>query len=175
MATFWLNKERVGTGNLPLDTPLLWYLRDGLGLTGTKYGCGMAQCGACTVWVDGKPVRSCVTPLSAVERKEVTTIEGFSGPAASKTSKAVQARSEEHTSELQSPCNLVCRLLLEKKKNKHPEVPPDRFFHLPNHCDQPVAQGALGCPGQPTDSSEHGVPTLALATHTHVAPLRRAV
>src|SRR5205814_3568328 len=95
MATFWLNKERVGTGNLPLDTPLLWYLRDGLGLTGTKYGCGMAQCGACTVWVDGKPVRSCVTPLSAVERKEVTTIEGFSGPAASKTSKAVQAAWEK--------------------------------------------------------------------------------
>jgi isoquinoline 1-oxidoreductase subunit alpha len=60
------------------DTPLLWTLRDGLGLTGTKFGCGMAQCGACTVHLDGEPVRSCVTPVSAVGRKKVTTIEGLS-------------------------------------------------------------------------------------------------
>ena len=60
------------------DTPLLWTLRDGLGLTGTKFGCGMAQCGACTVHLDGQPVRSCVTPVSAVGNKKVTTIEGLS-------------------------------------------------------------------------------------------------
>lgn len=60
------------------DTPLLWVLRDTLGLTGTKYGCGMALCGACTVHVDGAPTRSCVTPLSAVAGKSVTTIEGLS-------------------------------------------------------------------------------------------------
>jgi isoquinoline 1-oxidoreductase subunit alpha len=60
------------------DTPLLWTLRDGLGLTGTKFGCGMAQCGACTVHLDGEPVRSCVTPVSAVGKKKVTTIEGLS-------------------------------------------------------------------------------------------------
>jgi aerobic-type carbon monoxide dehydrogenase small subunit (CoxS/CutS family) len=60
------------------DTPLLWTLRDGLGLTGTKFGCGMAQCGACTVHLDGEPVRSCVTPVSAVGQKKVTTIEGLS-------------------------------------------------------------------------------------------------
>ncbi len=59
-------------------TPLLWVIRDILGLTGTKYGCGMAQCGACTVHLDGKPIRSCVTPLSAVGAKPVTTIEGLS-------------------------------------------------------------------------------------------------
>lgn len=59
-------------------TPLLWVLRDTLGLTGTKYGCGIALCGACTVHVDGEPVRSCVTPLSAVAGKSVTTIEGLS-------------------------------------------------------------------------------------------------
>jgi aerobic-type carbon monoxide dehydrogenase small subunit (CoxS/CutS family) len=64
--------------DLPADTPLLWALRDGLGLTGTKYGCGMALCGACTVHLDGQAVRSCVTPLSAVEGKAVTTIEGLS-------------------------------------------------------------------------------------------------
>ena len=59
-------------------TPLLWVLRDTLGLTGTKYGCGIAQCGACTVHLNGDPVRSCVTPLSAVGDRKVTTIEGLS-------------------------------------------------------------------------------------------------
>jgi len=60
------------------DMPLLWALRELLGLTGTKYGCGMAQCGVCTVHVDGDPVRSCVTPVSAATGKKVTTIEGLS-------------------------------------------------------------------------------------------------
>lgn len=58
--------------------PLLWVLRDKVGLTGTKFGCGVAQCGACTVHVNGEAVRSCVTPISAVEGKEITTIEGLS-------------------------------------------------------------------------------------------------
>jgi isoquinoline 1-oxidoreductase alpha subunit len=62
----------------PADMPLLWVLRDLVGLTGTKFGCGMAQCGACTVHVDGQPVRSCVTPASAVADKKITTIEGLS-------------------------------------------------------------------------------------------------
>jgi isoquinoline 1-oxidoreductase alpha subunit len=60
------------------DTPLLWVLRDHVGLTGTKYGCGIAVCGACTVLVDGQPVRSCVTPVSSVSGKHITTIEGLS-------------------------------------------------------------------------------------------------
>jgi isoquinoline 1-oxidoreductase alpha subunit len=60
------------------DMPLLWVLRDVLQLNGTKYGCGMAQCGACTVHLDGKPVRACITPLSSVGARKVTTIEGLS-------------------------------------------------------------------------------------------------
>ena len=60
------------------DMPLLWVLRDTLGLTGTKFGCGMALCGACTVHLDGQPIRSCVTPVSAVAASKVTTIEGLS-------------------------------------------------------------------------------------------------
>ena len=60
------------------DTPLLWAVRDGLQLTGTKYGCGIAQCGACIVLVDGQPVHSCITPLASVADKQVTTIEGLS-------------------------------------------------------------------------------------------------
>jgi isoquinoline 1-oxidoreductase alpha subunit len=59
------------------DTPLLWVLRDELGLMGTKFGCGIAECGACTVHVDGRPVRSCVLPVSAIAGKAVTTIEGL--------------------------------------------------------------------------------------------------
>lgn len=60
------------------DVPLLWVVRENLNLTGTKYGCGIAQCGACTVHVDGKPIRACVTPVSAAAGKKVTTIEGLS-------------------------------------------------------------------------------------------------
>ena len=64
------------------DTPLLWVLREQLGLTGTKYGCGVAQCGACTVHIDGAAIRSCVLPVSAVQPgQRVTTIEGLSSPA----------------------------------------------------------------------------------------------
>jgi isoquinoline 1-oxidoreductase subunit alpha len=61
------------------DTPLLWVLRDELQLTGTKYGCGVAQCGACTVLADGQPIRACVTPLEAVASAKITTIEGLGG------------------------------------------------------------------------------------------------
>jgi len=61
------------------DTPLLWVLRDELGLTGTKYGCGIAQCGACTVLADGAPIRSCLTPVSALGTAKITTIEGLGG------------------------------------------------------------------------------------------------
>src|SRR5207253_5331598 len=61
------------------DTPLLWVLRDELGLTGTKYGCGIAQCGACTVLADGQPIRSCSTPVAAVTKAKITTIESLGG------------------------------------------------------------------------------------------------
>jgi aerobic-type carbon monoxide dehydrogenase small subunit (CoxS/CutS family) len=70
-------KER--TLDVPPETPLLWVLRESFGLTGTKFGCGMALCGACTVHLDGEAVRSCVTPMSRADGKEVTTIEGLSG------------------------------------------------------------------------------------------------
>ena len=70
------------------DVPLLWVVRENLNLTGTKYGCGIAQCGACTVHVDGKPVRACVTPISAVVDKKVTTIEGLSATNAHPVQKA---------------------------------------------------------------------------------------
>jgi aerobic-type carbon monoxide dehydrogenase small subunit (CoxS/CutS family) len=69
---------RSHTVNVPADMPLLWVLRDTLGLTGTKFGCGMALCGACTVLLDGEATRSCVTPVSGIGTRTITTIEGLS-------------------------------------------------------------------------------------------------
>lgn len=86
MATFELNGKEV-TVDVPDDTPLLWVLRDELRMTGTKFGCGVAQCGACTVLLNGMTRRSCVTPVSMVDGSLVTTIEGIDGPEA----EAVQA------------------------------------------------------------------------------------
>jgi isoquinoline 1-oxidoreductase alpha subunit len=76
------------------DTPILWVLRDSLHLTGTKFGCGIAQCGACTVHLDGQPVRSCVTPVSAAAGKKITTIEGVAGTAAGKAVQAAWIRND---------------------------------------------------------------------------------
>jgi isoquinoline 1-oxidoreductase subunit alpha len=83
---FNVNGRPVSSGLDP-ETPLMWVLRDELGLTGTKFGCGIAVCGACTVHVDGQAVRSCTTPVSAVAGKKVTTIEGL---AADRVGRAVQ-------------------------------------------------------------------------------------
>ena len=90
MPKFHVNGEQVDFRGAP-DTPLLWVLRDHLGLTGTKYGCGVAQCGACTVHVGGEPTRACVTPASALEGKRVITIEGVAGTAQARVARAVQA------------------------------------------------------------------------------------
>jgi isoquinoline 1-oxidoreductase alpha subunit len=77
LISFTVNGKRASVDDPP-STPLLWVLRDSLNLTGTKYGCGMALCGACTVHIDGHAVRSCVTPVSRAAGKQVTTIEGIS-------------------------------------------------------------------------------------------------
>jgi isoquinoline 1-oxidoreductase alpha subunit len=87
MVAFSLNGKPVAAKSEP-DTPLLWVIRDELKLTGTKYGCGMALCGACTVHVDGRAVRACVTPVSAVKGARVVTIEGLSPDASHPLQKA---------------------------------------------------------------------------------------
>ncbi|HUP29899.1 MAG TPA: (2Fe-2S)-binding protein [Usitatibacter sp.] len=90
MPKFFVNGEAVDFRGAP-DTPLLWVLRDNLALTGTKFGCGMAQCGACTVHLDGEPARACVTPASALEGKRVVTIEGITKTSQARVANAVQA------------------------------------------------------------------------------------
>ncbi|PYS31155.1 MAG: (2Fe-2S)-binding protein [Acidobacteria bacterium] len=77
MISLNVNGKRYDVDVSP-DMPLLWVIRDAIGLTGTKFGCGLSQCGACTVHLDGEPVRSCVTPVSSVGARKVTTIEGLS-------------------------------------------------------------------------------------------------
>lgn len=77
MASITVNKQRYKLDHIDPQTPLLWVLRDELGLVGAKYGCGVAQCGACTVHIDGSPTRSCVLPIAALEGKNITTLEGL--------------------------------------------------------------------------------------------------
>jgi len=83
MATLNINGRDV-TVDVPADMPVLWVLRDVVGLTGTKFGCGIAACGACTVHLDGQPIRSCVTPVAAVAGKKITTIEAIGDTPAGK-------------------------------------------------------------------------------------------
>ncbi len=100
----------------PADTPLLWVVRDELGLTGTKFGCGMAQCGACTVHVNGQPTRSCVTPISAVQGKRITTIEGLSPAADHPLQKAWIAEQVPQCGYCQSGQIMTAAALLEKNR-----------------------------------------------------------
>jgi isoquinoline 1-oxidoreductase alpha subunit len=106
------------------DMPLLWALREQLQLTGTKFGCGMALCGACTVHLDGKPVRSCSTPMSAAAGKKVTTIEAMAG---TRTGKAVQAAWVSHDVPQCGYCQSgqimsACALLAENKKPSDADI-----------------------------------------------------
>jgi isoquinoline 1-oxidoreductase subunit alpha len=107
------------------DTPLLWVLRDVLGLTGTKFGCGVAQCGACTVFMDGKPVRSCSIPVSALDSSEITTIEAVSGREASAVQNAWVAHDVPQCGYCQSGQVMSAIALLKEVSN-----PSDRDIDL---------------------------------------------
>jgi isoquinoline 1-oxidoreductase alpha subunit len=98
--------------NVETDTPLLWVLRDFIGLTGTKYGCGIAQCGTCTVHLGGRAVRSCVTPVSAVGSSAVTTIEGLSADATHRVQRAWTAEEVPQCGYCQSGQNRSAAALL---------------------------------------------------------------
>jgi isoquinoline 1-oxidoreductase alpha subunit len=100
------------------DTPLLWVIRDDAGLTGTKYGCGIGTCGACTVHVDGHAQRSCVTPVSTVAGRNVTTIEGLSAERSSKVQQAWIAKDVPQCGYCQSGMVMAVSALL--KQNPHP-------------------------------------------------------
>jgi isoquinoline 1-oxidoreductase alpha subunit len=97
------------------DTPLLWVIRDEVGLTGTKFGCGIGACGACTVLLEGEPTRSCVLPMSAVAGKSITTIEGLSADKSHPVQKAWIAESVPQCGYCQSGMILTAAALLKRK------------------------------------------------------------
>jgi isoquinoline 1-oxidoreductase alpha subunit len=107
------------------DTPLLWALRDSIGLTGTKFGCGIAQCGACTVFLDGRPLRSCSLPISAIGTGQVTTIEGLSGREAEAVQRAWVSRDVPQCGYCQSGQVMSAVALLRKTPK-----PSDRDIDL---------------------------------------------
>jgi aerobic-type carbon monoxide dehydrogenase small subunit (CoxS/CutS family) len=108
---------RRRTVDVAADTPLLWVLRDNLGLTGTKFGCGIAQCGACTVQLDGVAVRTCVLPISAVGTRRVTTIEGLSPAGTHRVQKAWIAEDVPQCGYCQSGQIMAAASLLARKPN----------------------------------------------------------
>ncbi|HEX5345117.1 MAG TPA: (2Fe-2S)-binding protein [Duganella sp.] len=117
MATkFKLNGKEV-TAQAEPDTPLLWVIRDEIGLTGTKFGCGMALCGACTVHLDGEPIRSCQTPVSAAAGKQVATIESLSKDNSHPLQKAWIAHDVPQCGYCQSGQLMSAAALLRKNKN----------------------------------------------------------
>jgi isoquinoline 1-oxidoreductase subunit alpha len=99
------------------DTPLLWVIRDDVGLTGTKFGCGVGACGACTVLLEGEPTRSCVLPMSAVAGKSITTIEGLSADKSHPVQKAWIAESVPQCGYCQSGMILTAAALLKRQAN----------------------------------------------------------
>jgi isoquinoline 1-oxidoreductase alpha subunit len=115
MVSFTVNGKSA-TVDMADDTPLLWALRDHLGLTGTKFGCGISQCGACTVHVNGAPTRACVTPISAVAGKKITTIEGLSAKGDHPLQKAWVAEQVPQCGYCQSGQIMTAAALLQKNK-----------------------------------------------------------
>jgi len=111
-----INGKDVNVDATP-DTPLLWVLRDSLAMTGTKFGCGIGQCGACTVHLDGTPTRSCQVPVSAVAGKEITTIEGISTDASHPVQQAWIAEQVPQCGYCQSGQIMSAVALLTKTKN----------------------------------------------------------
>ena len=103
--------------DVPPDTRLLWVIRDVVGLTGTKFGCGIAQCGACTVHLDGEPVRSCTTPVSQVGSRQITTIEGLSADGSHPVQKAWIAEDVPQCGYCQSGQIMSAAALLAAKKS----------------------------------------------------------
>ena len=120
MAKFNVNGKAVSVDVEP-EMPLLWVLRDELGLSGSKYGCGIALCGACTVHVDGQATRSCVLPVSAVEGKKITTIEALSKDGAHPVQKAWVQLQVPQCGYCQSGMIMAVAALLEQNKNPSDE------------------------------------------------------
>ena len=120
MTEFILNGTPVASA-AAIETPLLWVLREELQLTGTKFGCGIAQCGACTVHLDGQPARACVTPVQAVAGRNVTTIEGLATPAGDALKAAWESAQVPQCGYCQSGQIMQAADLLQRNRNPSEE------------------------------------------------------
>ena len=129
MPTLNVNGKKVNV-NVEDDMPLLWALRDELGLTGTKYGCGIAMCGACTVHVDGQPMRSCVMPTSSMVGKKIVTIEGLSPNGSHPVQKAWVKLQVPQCGYCQSGMIMAAVALLEEVKNPSDEQINDAMSNI---------------------------------------------
>jgi isoquinoline 1-oxidoreductase subunit alpha len=116
MTSFTINGRAITVDAEP-DAPLLWVIREHLKMTGTKFGCGIAQCGACTVHIDGEPMRSCSVPISMIEGKKITTIEGLSPDSSHPLQKAWIAEQVPQCGYCQSGQIMTAAALLEKNPN----------------------------------------------------------
>lgn len=122
MITLIVNQQEIST-HLDDDTPLLWLLRDELKLTGTKFGCGLGQCGACTVHLNGKPIRACITPIASLQGQTIDTIEGVESEALN----ALQAQWQKHNVPQCGYCQVgqlmtATSLLAEKKLPSNEDI-----------------------------------------------------
>src|SRR5260370_7416247 len=137
--------------NVDPNTPLLWAIREQVGLTGTKYGCGIAQCGACTVHLDGAAVRSCVMPVAAAEGKKITTIEGLAnGSALSKVQKAWLDNEVPQCGYCQSGMIMAVAALLKEKPQPARAHIDARTTHLSPRGTFPPVPLALPPPTTPS-------------------------
>lgn len=130
MSSLNVNGTDYDLGEVSEDTPLLWVLRDQLGLTGTKYGCGISECGACTVHVDGEPIQSCVTSVGEVLGSEVTTIEGLSEDGSHPVQRAWMKHNVPQCGYCQVGQIMMAAALLEYNKNPNDDEIDSEMWNI---------------------------------------------
>jgi len=130
MATIKVNGQQRDVSGIPADTPLLWVLRDHLGLTGTKYGCGVSECGACTVHIDGEAVQSCVTAISDIGDASIVTIEGLSENGDHPVQQAWKAHNVPQCGYCQVGQMMTCAAMLAANPNPNDDEINDGMWNI---------------------------------------------
>ena len=130
MATIKVNGQQRDVSGIPADTPLLWVLRDHLGLTGTKYGCGVSECGACTVHIDGEAAQSCVTAISDIGDASIVTIEGLSENGDHPVQQAWKAHNVPQCGYCQVGQIMTCAAMLAANPNPNDDEINDGMWNI---------------------------------------------
>ena len=148
MTTIHVNGKDYELKNVPGETPLLWVLRDHLGLTGTKYGCGISQCGACTVHLDGVAVQACVTPVGNVGKSKVVTIEGLSRNGDHPVQKAWMEHNVPQCGYCQVGQMMMAAALLRKNNNPTDQEIEEEMWNICRCGTYPRIQAAIKSAGK---------------------------